>query len=112
MQNMTSYSCSATPISYKNDEISRISRIVFDIPLWGILEFGATLTSYSCSTTQISYKCDEISRLSRLVTEILLWCIWGFGGVFGYIRCKIRRHILALRPQFLIGVTKFCTYLA
>jgi len=30
-QNLTSYSCSATPISYKDDEISRLSRLVFEI---------------------------------------------------------------------------------
>ena len=28
---MTSYSCSATPISYKGDEISRLSRSIFEI---------------------------------------------------------------------------------
>jgi len=31
LQNMTSYSYSATPISYKGDEISRLSRLVFEI---------------------------------------------------------------------------------
>jgi len=29
MQNLTSYYYSATPISYKGDEISRLSRLVF-----------------------------------------------------------------------------------
>jgi len=28
---MTSYFCSAIPISYKTDEISRLSRLVFEI---------------------------------------------------------------------------------
>jgi len=31
VQNLTSYSCSATPISYKGDEISRVSCLVFEI---------------------------------------------------------------------------------
>jgi len=31
MQNLTSYSCSPTPISYKGDEISRLSHLVFEI---------------------------------------------------------------------------------
>jgi len=29
VQNVTSYSCLATPISYKGDEISHLSRLVF-----------------------------------------------------------------------------------
>ena len=35
-------SCSATPISYKGDEISRESHIVFEIPILGYSGFGAT----------------------------------------------------------------------
>jgi len=31
MHNMTSYSCSATKISYKGDDISHVSRAVFKI---------------------------------------------------------------------------------
>jgi len=31
VQDLTLYSCSATPISYKGDEISRLSRLVFEI---------------------------------------------------------------------------------
>ena len=44
-----SYSSSANPISYKGYEISRISRIVFKIPFWGILEFGATFGVFAKS---------------------------------------------------------------
>jgi len=36
-QNLTSYSCSATPISYKGDEISRLSRLVVETPILGFL---------------------------------------------------------------------------
>jgi len=31
VQNLTSYSCSATPISYKRNEISRLSGLIIDI---------------------------------------------------------------------------------
>jgi len=31
VQNLTSYSCSASPISYKGDEISHVSRLVIEI---------------------------------------------------------------------------------
>jgi len=34
MQNLTSYSCSATPISYKGDGISHLSFLVFKIWFW------------------------------------------------------------------------------
>jgi len=35
MQNLTSYSYLATPSSYKGDEISHVSRIVFEILILG-----------------------------------------------------------------------------
>ena len=37
LQNRTSYSCSATPISYYGDRISRLSRLVIEIPILGYL---------------------------------------------------------------------------
>jgi len=37
MPNLTSGSCSATPISYNGDEISRLSRLVIEIPILGYL---------------------------------------------------------------------------
>ena len=37
MPNLTSGSCSATPISYYGDEISRLSRVVIEIPILGYL---------------------------------------------------------------------------
>ena len=37
MQNLTSYSCSLTPISYIGDGISRQSRLIFEIPIVGYL---------------------------------------------------------------------------
>jgi len=48
VQNLTLYSCSATPIYYKGDEISRLFRLVIEIPilgtlgLWGFLGYLAT----------------------------------------------------------------------
>ena len=114
MQNLTSSSCSVTSISYKGNGISRVSHIVCDIPILGYL--GVTLQvfsyfqSYSCLVTLISNKGDKISRLSRLVIEIPFWAILGvFGvlGVFSYLRCKMWRHILAFRPDFLSGRQNF-----
>jgi len=35
LQDLTSYSCLATPISYYGDEISRLSRLVIEIPILG-----------------------------------------------------------------------------
>ena len=105
VQNLTSYSCSATPISYQGDEISRLSSLVIEIPILGYLGcFGGVLggiqllpvqnlTSYSCSATPISYQGDQISRLSSLVIDIpILGYLGCFGcvlGVFSYFRCKI-----------------------
>jgi len=37
VQNLMTYCCSATPISYKCDEISRLSRLVIEIPIMGYL---------------------------------------------------------------------------
>jgi len=31
------------PLSYKGDEISRVSRIIFEIPFWGIWDLGLLL---------------------------------------------------------------------
>jgi len=39
VQNVTLYSSSATPISYKGDEISWLSRLVIEIPIVGYLGF-------------------------------------------------------------------------
>jgi len=77
--------------------------------------FRCKIWCHSCSAIPISYKCDKILHLSRLVIGIL---ILGYIGVFrvlqvfSYLWCKIWRHVLALRPWFLINVMKFCTYLA
>ena len=72
-------SCSATPISYKCEEISRLSHLVIQFPIWAIWGyFGEVwawgiwllpvqnLASYSCSATPISYKGDEISCLINI----------------------------------------------
>ena len=37
MQNLASDTCSAAPISYEGDEISRLSRLVIEIPILGYL---------------------------------------------------------------------------
>ena len=37
VQNLASVSCSTTPISYYGDEISRLSRLVIEIPILGYL---------------------------------------------------------------------------
>ena len=37
VQSLTSYSCSATPISYECDKISRLSCLVIEIPILGYL---------------------------------------------------------------------------
>jgi len=80
VQNLTSYSCCLTPISYIDDEISRLSCLVIEIPVLGYLGFfgfwGYLTTSGAKSdvTFLLSdpdfYKGDEISRLSRLIFEI------------------------------------------
>ena len=52
VQNLTSVSCSATPISYKGEEISRLSRLVIQIPtsghfgVWGFCHFGGVFSYF------------------------------------------------------------------
>jgi len=57
VQSLTSDSCSATPICYKGDEISRLTRLIIKIPIvgyfgvWGVWGYLGILA------------------------------IWGFGGI-------------------------------
>jgi len=44
MQNLTSHSCLMTPISYKCEEIWRLSRLVIEIPSLGYLEVLGVVT--------------------------------------------------------------------
>jgi len=125
MQNLTSDSCSATPISYYGDEISRLSCLIIEIPILGYLRVSGVLevfsyfwckklTSYSCSATPISYKGDEISRLSRLVIEIPIFGLFGgfgFFGVFSYFRCKTDVTFLLGDPGFLLRRRNFAPIL-
>ena len=123
MQNLTSDSCSATSISYKGDEISRLSRPVFEFPIWGYLGVwgiwgdlgtcGAKSDVRSFSATPISYKGDEISRLTRLIIKIPnvgyfgvlgVFRYFGYLGVWGYLAtscAKSEARILLDDPDFL-----------
>jgi len=56
MQNLTTYSCSLTPISYMGDEISRLSRLVIEIPIlaiWGFWVFLGYLATSSAKSDVI-----------------------------------------------------------
>jgi len=81
VQNLTSYSCLATPISYKGVEISSLSRLVIEIPFWAIWGFfavwGYLATSgakfdviFLFSDSNFYSRGDEISRVFRVVFEI------------------------------------------
>ena len=94
VQNLTSYSCSVTPISYKGDDILCVSRNVFEIPFWGIFAGLGLLLGYLASSgaksdvvfllsDALSYKGDKISRVSRIIFDIPFWGILGFGAHFG-----------------------------
>ena len=86
MQNLTSDSCSSTPISYWGDEISRLSCLVNEIPILGFWGYLATSNAKSdvgfLLGDPTSYIVDEISRLSDLIFEIP---ILGYLGFFGGI---------------------------
>jgi len=91
VQNLTSHSRSPTQISYKCDEISRLSRL--ESPILGYLGFSGfweylarlpsmqNLTSYYSLTTPISYKGDKILCVSCIVSEIP---ILGYMGVLEF----------------------------
>ena len=85
MQNLTSASCSVTPICYKGDEISRLSRPVIEFPILGYLgrlgDFGG-LKYFGC-------------KISRQI-----------------LARRPRFPIKATRPRFPIKATKYRAYLA
>jgi len=93
MQNLMSYSCSATRISYKCDKISHLSHLVTDshfglfgvlVGFWGTyLPLTENLTLHSRLATAISYEGNKISRISRIIFEIPFWGIFGFRATFG-----------------------------
>jgi len=75
VQNLTSYSCSATQISYWGDEISRLSRLVIEIPILGVFGvFGATRlpeltqniirSSHGHSTPSLKISCKSVQPFS------------------------------------------------
>ena len=82
MQNLTSYSCLATLISYKGDEISRLSRIVFEIPIlgyFGVLEVWGVFTYLQSGRVGSSGHRVNCYRVgsghgSILLTRFHLWC--------------------------------------
>ena len=87
MPNLTSGSCSATPISYYGDEISCLSRLVIVIPILGYLEvwrvwgylatFVAKYRNDRCGT-QLKLVNQKIKKQKYLLFIILkrnkLWC--------------------------------------
>ena len=121
MQNLTAYSYSATPISYYGDEISRLSRVVIEIPIFcylGVLSFFGYLATSDAKSDVIFLLGDPDFLLGRWnFASIFLsyrdphfglfGVLWGVLGVFSYFRCKIWRHILARRPDFLLGRRNF-----
>jgi len=48
VQNLTSDFCSATPISYIGDEISRLSRLIFEIPILAYFGVLGVFSFYRC----------------------------------------------------------------
>ena len=67
MQNLTSYSCSPTPISYRGDEISRVSRVVSEI--WR----GTDRQTDAATKTEGSHtKCASLIK-SRNAWQSLAW---------------------------------------
>ena len=124
MQNLTSYSCSATLISYKCDEISRLSRLVIEIPIMGYLGvfgFWGYLATSDEKSDVIFLLFDpdflngwwNFASISRSYTDPHFGLFGGFRSleVFSYLRCKSWRHILAWRPFFPIKATKLNAYL-
>jgi len=69
--NLTSYSSSATPISYKNDEISPVPHIVFEIPNLGYLGVrgyfwgGGYLTSSGARCNDVIFLLGDPDFLQR-----------------------------------------------
>jgi len=69
MQNLTSYSCSLTPISYIGDGISRQSRLIFEIPIVGYLGIRVFGGVFSFSGAKSDVK-NVISLLMFFCREI------------------------------------------
>jgi len=101
VQNRTSDSCSATPISYNGDEISRLSRLVIEIPilcylrLWGrglgyLATSGAKsdvgfllgnpdflLRRRNCAPISLSYRDPHFGLFG------VFWGVWGYVATSG-----------------------------
>jgi len=81
VQNLTLDSCSATPISYYGDEISRLSRLVIEIPILGDLVFlgfstrlpeltqNVIRSSHGHSTPSLKISCKSVQPFSRNVAD-------------------------------------------
>ena len=102
MQNLTSYSCSASPISYIDEEISRLSCVVIEFPIFGYLGFlgfwGYLATSDAKSDVMFLLGDPDFLYRPGNFAPILLsyrvphsWLFGGFGvlGVISYFQCKI-----------------------
>jgi len=74
----------------------------------------------TAATNQMKQAASLTERNNRLAHSLtyrdphfgLFWSLGLLWGVFSYYRCKIWRHILARRTQFLKRATKFRAYLA
>jgi len=123
VQNLASYSCSATLISYIGNEISRLSRYVIEIPIFGY--FGVLTLSFLGYLVTSDAKSDVIFLLSdpdfllrrRNLAPISLsyrdphfWLFRGSEVFWGYLAtsdAKFDVIFLLSDPNFLLGRRSF-----
>jgi len=94
MQNLTSDSCSSTPISYWGDEISRLSCLVNEIPILGYFGVLGVFSYFKCKIwRRILARRPRISIRWRNFAPIVLSYrdpyfglpVFGFLGFWGYL---------------------------
>jgi len=121
MPNLTSGSCSATPISYYGDEISRLSRLVIEIPilgyLWVLGVLGYVATSSAKSDVMFLLGDPDFLLRRRNFAPISLsyrdphFGLFGsFGGFWGYLPTSDAKSdviFLLGDPDFLLGRRNF-----
>ena len=110
MQNLTSDSCSATPISYKGDEMSRLSRPVIEFPIAVYLEclgdFGG-LRHFGCKIRlqilarrpRFVIKATKYRAYLAQLSSSPLRCIWGVWGILGDLGTLGAKSVV----RFLLG---------
>jgi len=120
MQNLTSYSCSATPISYIGDEISRLSCLVIEFPIFGYLGvlgfLGYLATSdaksdviFLLGVPDFLYRRGNFAPILRSYRVPHFWLFGGI-GFWGYLATSNAKSdviFLLSDPDFLLGGRNF-----